>query len=276
MGFERAKLLLAGLMLAFAVLELARGGFFQRRGATWKDTLLDAVSTVTLPLLIVPTIFMVAPALVEVVAPGTEGLLAHWPGWAMFGALLIADDLTQYWWHRLSHRTWLFPLHRAHHSAPYMSIRLVYRNNLVYYLLMPGIWLSAVLVYWGLGAVYGVYIVCKMAVIISAHSDQPWDAPLYRAAPRLMWWVERIVSTPATHSAHHGLHKSDGITHYDGNFGNFLFLWDVIFGTAHITRQRPAAYGLEGLAPVGLLRELLLPVPAKRSVEGAESTTTGL
>ena len=41
-----------------------------------------------------------------------------------------------------------------------------------------------------------------------------------------MWVVERVISTPATHAAHHGFSESDGVTHYHGNFGNFLFLWE--------------------------------------------------
>ena len=47
------------------------------------------------------------------------------------GILLIGDDMMQYWWHRLSHTYIpLYKLHRAHHNAKYMSIRIVYRNNL--------------------------------------------------------------------------------------------------------------------------------------------------
>ena len=34
------------------------------------------------------------------------------------------------------------------------------------------------------------------------------------------------------------------IGYYTGNFGNLLFFWDVLFGTAHITRQYPAQIGL--------------------------------
>ena len=35
------------------------------------------------------------------------------------------------------------------------------------------------------------------------------------------------------------------MTHYRGNYGNFLFLWDVMFGTAKITRRRPDTFGVE-------------------------------
>jgi hypothetical protein len=60
-----------------------------------------------------------------------------------------------------------------------------------------------------------------------------------------MWLVERTISTPATHWAHHALTNADGVGHYKGNFGNLLFVWDMIFGTAHITRHYPARVGLQ-------------------------------
>ncbi|MBO87084.1 MAG: fatty acid hydroxylase, partial [Deltaproteobacteria bacterium] len=205
-----------GILLGFAALELLAGRFVHARTSTWRDAIIDASTSLVLPLVAIPAIFTAAPHVAELVLPSSEGWLAGLPGWAMFSILLIADDLTQYWWHRLSHTSWLYPLHRAHHSGRYLSIRVVYRNHVVYYLLMPGLWLSAILVYWGFGAVYGIYILLKMSIIIGAHSSVPWDAPLYARFPRLMWMVERVVSTPATHSAHHGLQAEDGITHYKG------------------------------------------------------------
>jgi sterol desaturase/sphingolipid hydroxylase (fatty acid hydroxylase superfamily) len=101
-----------------------------------------------------------------------------------------------------------------------------------------------------------------MAIIIGAHSDVRWDAPLYRipALSPLMWVVERTISTPATHSAHHGQHKADGVTHYKGNYGNLLFFWDVLFGTAKITRRYPATIGIENLEPISAGAQLLWPV----------------
>jgi len=78
-----------------------------------------------------------------------------------------------------------------------------------------------------------------------------------------MWVLERTVSTPATHWAHHALSNEDGIGHYTGNFGNLLFLWDIVFGTAHITRQYPAQVGLKDDLLFGKERwfvELLYPL----------------
>ncbi|WP_422016209.1 sterol desaturase family protein [Roseateles sp.] len=69
---------------------------------------------------------------------------------------------------------------------------------------------------------------------------------LYRhAALRpLAWMLQRVISTPATHFAHHALVQDDGIGHYTGNYGNLLFIWDVLLGTAHITQRYPPAFGL--------------------------------
>ena len=165
---------------------------------------------------------------------------------AMVALLLVGDDMLQYWWHRASHSPLLWPLHRAHHSAQYMSARIIYRNNFFYYVGMPAIWMSGVLVYLGLGQVYLVYIVVKLAVITGAHSSVRWDEPLYKikALAPLMWVVQRTISTPTTHFAHHAMTNADGIGNYKGNFGNLLFFWDVLFGSAHITQRFPAQVGL--------------------------------
>ena len=180
----------------------------------------------------------------------------------MFFTLLVCDDLTQYWWHRASHRfPRLYGFHRAHHSASYMSVRVVYRNSLIYYALMPGLWLSSALVYVGFGPVYVWYAIAKMTVIIAAHSSVLWDQALLknRATASAMWFIRRVISTPTTHHAHHGRTQEDENTHYKGNYGNFLFLWDVLFGTAHLNDELPLEYGLENVRSTGWFEELLWP-----------------
>ncbi|MGA1327172.1 MAG: sterol desaturase family protein [Rubrivivax sp.] len=237
-------LAIAAVLGAYAMAELITGRFFPRE-ATREDNRLDVAVTLSFPL-ISTAVLGASGALCAWFWPQHRGALADLPWWAMLGVLLVADDLTQYLWHRLSHTSVLWPLHRAHHSAAYMSVRVVYRNNALYYALMPGLWLSGALLYLGFGWVYVGYTVVKLAVIIGAHSPLRWDAPLYRhrALHPLAWLIERTVSTPATHHAHHALTQDDGIGHYAGNYGNLLFLWDVLFGTARITRRLPPAYGL--------------------------------
>ena len=66
-----------------------------------------------------------------------------------------------------------------------------------------------------------------------------------RQCPGCAWrWNQALYRLPATHWAHHAITNDDGIGHYKGNFGNLLFIWDIIFGTAHITRRVPPRVGL--------------------------------
>ena len=96
-----------------------------------------------------------------------------------------------------------------------------------------------------MGYVYLFYLPVKLVIILLAHSETKWDRFLYkyRILNPITWVVERTISTPSTHFAHHGLSASDGVSHPNGNYGNLLFLWDIIFGTAKITRKYPTKFG---------------------------------
>ncbi len=237
---------LIAIILTFALLEW-RSGRHKDFGVTPDDTKLEAFMFVALVSLLQPGIFFITGTLSTWLMPEQRNAWAQFPVWAMVGILLVADDMTQYWWHRLSHTPLLWPLHRAHHTAHYMSIRITYRNNFFYYAMMPGLWISGVLIYLGFANVYLVYVVVKLTVIMGAHSAVRWDEPFYKYKwlHPLAWVLERTFSTPATHWAHHALTNEDGIGHYRGNFGNLLFLWDLIFGSAKITRKYPARVGLQ-------------------------------
>lgn len=248
---------------SFVLLETVFTGFLRKPGQTRGDGWVELASGFGLVLLIQPMAVAGGGLLASLVAPQAEGMLSGWPVLAQLGLLLIFDDLSQYWWHRASHSIpWLYKLHRPHHNAEYLSIRVVYRNNLFYYMAMPGLWLSGALIWLGLGWIYAAYLVVKMSVIFAAHSDVRWDEPLYRIKwlSPLMWLVERTISTPATHAAHHGKHADDGITHYKGNFGNLLFFWDVLFGTAKIQRRYPEKLGVENLPPTSIGEQLIWPL----------------
>ena len=238
-------LVVSGVMLGFALAEWARGLLFPKE-ASKGDLKLDIAMALLLPV-ISGLVLTASMALCERYMPAQRGAWGDWAWWQMLLVLLVADDLTQYLWHRLSHTSAMWPLHRAHHSAAYMSVRVVYRNNIFYYAMMPGIWLSGVLLFMGFGWVYVAYSALKVSVIIGAHSSVRWDQFLYQrpALRPLAWVLERTISTPATHFAHHALVQGDGVGHYSGNYGNLLFVWDILFGTAHLSRRYPAAYGLQ-------------------------------
>ena len=258
------------ILVGFFLLEIIFTGLFNKRGETRADGVVEIIGTATLLLVTQPFVMAAGFTVAAFAAPGAADMLKTWPFLAVFALFLIFDDMTQYWWHRLSHTVpWLYKLHRPHHNAEYLSIRVVYRNNIFYYFLMPGLWFSGALIYLGGGWVYAVYLVIKMTVIYGAHFDVRWDAPLYKTKwlSPVMWVVERTISTPATHSAHHGKYAADGVTNYKGNFGNLLFFWDILFGTAKITRRYPDEMGVENLPETSVAEQLLWPlVRAKASI----------
>lgn len=251
------------IFMTFIAAEMIFTNFFRKPGQVKGDGLVELIATLMLTLITQPLVVAGGFAVGAFLAPGSADMLKSWPFLAVFALFLIFDDMTQYWWHRITHATpWLYKLHRPHHQAEYLSIRIVYRNNIFYYFLMPGLWLSGVLLYLGGGWVYAVYLVIKMTVIYGAHSDVRWDLPLYRIKwlSPIMWLVERTISTPATHWAHHGKHAADGVTHYKGNYGNLLFFWDVLFGSAKITRRYPEQLGVENLPETSAGEQLLWPL----------------
>ena len=268
------SIVVLAIYLGFGLLELWHSNLFSKGEQTRDDGIVEAVIMAMLLVFTQPMILLASHLLMSWAAPQWVGALADIPLLAAIALFLVLDDMTQYWWHRASHSfAWLYNLHRAHHNARYMSMRLVYRNNLFYYMMMPGLWLSGVLIYLGLGWVYAGYLIVKMTVIIGAHSDVAWDRPLYRIKwlSPIMWVVERTISTPATHHAHHGRHADDPAVHYKGNYGNLMFFWDVLFGTAKITRAYPTSYGVENLAPATLGQQLMWPLfPENKNYEVEE------
>ena len=254
--------IVATMFGCLAILEMARGQF-RKPTATLDDRVVEVFNTLVVPLVVVPTILLASYSLLVRIAPEYQNDWSHLPIWAMVVILLIGDDMSQYWWHRLSHAVpLLFNFHRAHHEGRYISVTTAYRNSIIYYLFMPTIWISGALIFLGLGKVFVVYALCKALVIYSAHCAVPWDAFLYRhkALSPIAWVIERTISTPSTHHAHHGMDAEDGVTNYKGNYGNLLFFWDVLFGTARITRRYPTEFGLPGEDRASFMKQLFYPL----------------
>ena len=191
--------------------------------------------------------------------------------------IAIADDLTQYWYHRLHHQLpWLWRFHRIHHSAPYMGMAMASRQNLLYPVFFSQLYLTAALAYLGLGRAAVVVLLIKSLITTLAHSSIPWDKTLYRyrVLHPAAWVLERLISTPATHHAHHADSSDDGVGYYKGNFGNMFFVWDVLFDTAHISRQYPESYGISHYEGDPWYAQFLRPI-FKSNIEGSELAANG-
>lgn len=241
----------------------ALGGLYSHGKRSKNDFSIEVISMLILPTFVQPSIFLITFWLMDLFFPAAENSLVSLAiGWQVL-AFLVLDDMTQYWWHRLSHASrMMWKLHRPHHVIEEMGVLVTYRNATVYYALMPGLWFSALLIYLGMGYVYLFYLPVKLVIILLAHSETKWDRFLYkyRVLHPLAWVIERTISTPSTHFGHHGLTAEDGISHPNGNYGNLLFLWDVIFGTAKITRQYPTKFGAWNQIKEPWYVQLLFPI----------------
>ncbi|WP_183556767.1 sterol desaturase family protein [Mucilaginibacter sp. SP1R1] len=263
------------LVLVLGVLEFSFGLYKKHwtKNERWVD-----IACFTLPKLIVrPVVAYYGLKVLPNILPGFKNAFDWVPFFWGFIIIAVADDLTQYWYHRLHHEVpWLWRFHRTHHSASYMGMAMASRQNVIYTLFFSQTYLTTALVYLGLGVPAIIVKGIKGTITTLAHSSIPWDKPFYqyKVLHPLAWVLERTISTPATHHAHHAATTDDGIGYYKGNFGNMFFLWDVIFGTAHISRQYPKAYGISHYEGDQWYAQLLWPI-FKSKVAGSELAADG-
>ena len=257
-----SKLIPAIILVILGIIESFGGLYFNDKRSK-DDLTIELISLTVLPTLIQPAILLFVLFVMDLWFPLYEDFFINtFFLWHVL-AFTILDDLTQYLWHRLSHEnSFMWKLHRPHHVVEEMGVLVTYRNAVLYYAFMPGIWFSALLIYLGMIEVYLYYLPIKMAVILLAHSEIRWDRFLYKykILHPLAWIVERTISTPCTHYAHHGLTSEDGVSNPNGNYGNLLFFWDVLFGTAKITRKYPKRFGAWNKMKEPWYVQLLFPI----------------
>lgn len=263
------------LVLVLGILEFSFGLYKKHwnKNEKWVD-----IACFTVPKLVVkPLVAYYGLKILPAILPGFKDTFSWVPFFWGFIIIAVADDLTQYWYHRLHHEVpWLWRFHRTHHSASYMGMAMASRQNIIYTIFFSQTYLTTALVYLGLGIPAVVVKGIKGTITTLAHSSIPWDKPFYqyKILHPLAWVLERTISTPATHHAHHAATTDDGIGYYKGNFGNMFFLWDIIFGTAHISRQYPKAYGISHYEGDQWYAQLAWPL-FKSKVPGSELAAGG-
>tara|TARA_B100000686_G_scaffold346446_1_gene433150 strand:- start:1795 stop:2805 length:1011 start_codon:yes stop_codon:yes gene_type:complete len=148
-----------------------------------------------------------------------------------FFALLFSNSLIFYIFHRFIHTSFLWDLHKSHHSAKEMNIITNYRSHPL------ELGLRNVL-YTVPAALLGVspsVVICFMAVtgfiVLMQHSEIDWNLP----------FVEKYLLIGA---AGHRIHHSKDPKHYKKNLG-YLVLWDRLFGTFHYEENVRVSVGIE-------------------------------
>lgn len=205
--------------------------------------------------------------------PHGAGSLAQVPFWLAFPVIFLTEEMAHYWLHRASHQArWLWKIHRTHHSAQHLNVSVVYRYNFFWVFILPQTWMGAFAIYFGQAPAYFAAVLTTFFVNLTTHSSYRWDLWLRERTPHWLqpaWWlIERTVTLPDTHHAHHAYGKE---AHPNGNYAVTVFLFDVIFGTAKIPNTRQTRYGLPISPRLHWAEELLWPVVRKPLLPKPES-----
>ena len=152
------------------------------------------------------------------------------PGdWWTWVLLFFADDISYYWFHRISHESRVFwASHVVHHSSQHYNLSTALRQTWVpmtylpFYLWLPLLgfapWMVLLAQSWSL--IYQFWI----------HTER------VKKLPRPL---EYVLNTPSHHRVHHGSNQ----VYLDKNYGGILIVWDRLFGTFTGEAER-VRYGL--------------------------------
>ena len=91
------------IFLTFALAEHFRTNLFHKPRQRRKDVIVEIVGSSTLAFLTQPLVLFGGGLVAAMLAPGARDSLVTVPLYAQLGLFLVLDDLTQYWWHRITH-----------------------------------------------------------------------------------------------------------------------------------------------------------------------------
>lgn len=238
-----STLIVAGIFCAIALLEFIFG-LYQNKNRFKRDWAIDLISLAQLALILKPAALFLSLAAASFIWPEARGILSDLPFWIAFLIVFMPDDFMHYWYHRMAHQWgWMWPMHRTHHTPQQYQVTIAFRENWSWLFFMPGFWWMGLMIHLGLGNIVIVStLVIGMHNVIT-HYGFEWDRKLYRmpVIGKLMMAIERVFNTPSLHRGHHGLGEN-GVPF--GNYGQTLFIWDQIFGTATFLGDKiPERYG---------------------------------
>jgi sterol desaturase/sphingolipid hydroxylase (fatty acid hydroxylase superfamily) len=149
--------------------------------------------------------------------------------WWMWGLLLLADDVTFYWYHRLAHQIRFFwAAHVQHHSSEHMNFSVALRQSWgePFIKFLFWIWLPFI----GFNPVY----ILIMQAISLVYQFFPHTKLVGKLGP-----IEWIFNTPS----HHRVHHATQVHYLDKNHAGILIIWDRMFGTFQKEIEVPT-YGI--------------------------------
>jgi alkylglycerol monooxygenase len=147
-----------------------------------------------------------------------------------FLLLLLGIDFIFYWVHRWGHELKImWAAHSPHHSAEEMNFFVALRASVTQRLF-------SFLFFWPLTLVgftpFDIYTMTALHLFISFLHHTEFIPKLWRP-------IEFVFTTPSHHRVHHGANYQ----YLDKNFGEFLIIWDRMFGTFAEEKEK-IVYGM--------------------------------
>jgi sterol desaturase/sphingolipid hydroxylase (fatty acid hydroxylase superfamily) len=179
--------------------------------------------------------------------------VAQWPLWLSGLAAFVVGDFGFYWGHRWVHENpFLWRFHALHHAPEQIYFLISARAHPIdnAFIRLCGLIPIYLL---GVGApqsVQGTLIATLLMLVTTVwgffiHSNIRW-----RFGP-----LEWLIATPGFHHWHHT--RSDI---RNSNYASMLPLWDWLFGTHHLPKEWPPAYGIDTALPKSIAGQLLYPL----------------
>ncbi len=247
----------AVLFIAFRLLQLLRPPEKRlpvlRRGF-WTDLVYwgftplvtRAITRVSVILAVVPVALLIYGRLDKELLLHGFGPASRLPVWQQAVVMLAIADFIGYWMHRWFHGRRLWRFHAVHHSSVDLDWLSAVRLHPVNDALMR---IAGAVPLLALGfsptALAGIApVLTLMAILVHANLDWDWGP--------LRW----AVVSPRFHRWHH----TDEANARDKNFAGLLPLWDILFGTYYMPRDRvPQQFGTASPVPAGLIGQMLFP-----------------
>jgi alkylglycerol monooxygenase len=149
--------------------------------------------------------------------------------WWTFILLLLGVDFIFYWVHRWGHSiNIMWAAHSPHHSAEEMNFFVALRASVTQRLCSFLFFFPLALV--GFKPLH-IYMMSGIHLFIAFLHHTEFVGKL--------GWFEKYFTTPSHHRVHHGVN----FKYLDKNFGEFLIIWDKIFGTFEEEKEK-VVYGI--------------------------------
>lgn len=146
-----------------------------------------------------------------------------WWAWVL---ILITEDFSYYWFHRISHENRFFwASHVVHHSSQKYNLSTALRQTWTGNFLSFVFWLPLTLL-----GFHPVMILAQMSISLIY---QYWiHTELIKKMPT---WFEAVFNTPSHHRVHHATNPQ----YLDRNHAGIFIVWDKWFGSFEPENEKP-------------------------------------